>query len=363
MTIQDEVQTKLAQVRALMEQGGIGAVWLRTVNNVAWITGGVDVAVNTAASVGAASVVITATHAVIWTNSIEGPRLRAEDHVEERGFELRVTPWEGRQPVEFGSTLGADVPLVGARDLVRELGLLRARLLPVEVERFRVLGADCAAALQAASERAAPGQSEHAIAAGLAYETRLRGMRPVVVLVAVDERVSQVRHPLPTGKVMERYALLALCGRRDGLTCSVTRLVHFGPLPDDLRRRMDACAEVDAALIAASRPGATLESLFDLAAATYARVGFEGEWQLHHQGGLAGYAPRELLALLGETTALEAGMVCAWNPSITGVKSEDSVLVTESGPPEVLTAGADWPVRPVTVDGMTIARPLIREVT
>ena len=43
-----EVQTKLEQLRALMAEKNLDAVWLRTVNNVAWITGGIDAAVNTA---------------------------------------------------------------------------------------------------------------------------------------------------------------------------------------------------------------------------------------------------------------------------------------------------------------------------
>ena len=75
MEFRTEVQTKLERVRALMAQHRVGALWLRTVNNFAWITGGVDPAVNTASSEGIASVVITEDSATVWTNSIEAPRL------------------------------------------------------------------------------------------------------------------------------------------------------------------------------------------------------------------------------------------------------------------------------------------------
>lgn len=51
----------------------------------------------------------------------------------------------------------------------------------------------------------------------------------------------------------------------------------------------------------------------------------------------------------------------AWNPSITGIKSEDTVLVGETGN-EVLTAIKDWPTLPVTVSGQTLARPAILEI-
>ncbi len=363
MDYRSEVQTKLERVRRLMSEQGIGALWLRTVNNVAWITGGVDAAVNIADTIGVASVVITPERATIWTTTIEGPRLGQEDGVEARGFELRATPWEQPMPIELGSTLGVDVPLDGAKDLSRELQQLRSRLLPVEVERFRTLGSICAGAVNAAIRQVEPGMSEWQIAGLLAGETYARGATPIVTLIATDERIYNYRHPLPTNKMMDKYAMLVLCGRKHGLVCSVTRLIHFGPLPDDLRRKQAACAEVDAAIIAASQPGASLDALFKTLQDAYARVGFAGEWQLHHQGGTAAYGAREFIAVPGETETLEPNMVCAWNPSITGVKSEDSILVPQvGGIPEILTAIDGWPVREIAIDGKTIARPVILEV-
>lgn len=356
-----EVQAKLARVRAIMDAERVGAVWLRTASNVSWITGGVDTAINTADSVGVASVVITDRSATVLTNTIEGPRLAAEDQIEARGFKLEVAPWEGAMPVNFGSTLATDVPLDGAKDISRELKIARAKLLPVEIERFRVLSTLCAEAMGAAIDRVQPGQSEYAIAGALEYETYRRGARPVVVLVATDERIYNVRHPLPTGKAMDKYAMLVLCARSAGLTCSITRLVHFGALPDDLQEKQQACAAVDAAIIAASQPGKTLDELFGVLQTAYDGVGFDGEWKLHHQGGIAGYNPRELLAVPGEKTTLEAGMVCAWNPSITGVKSEDTILVTD-GAPEILTPVVGWPSVAVKVGAQTLERPLIKEI-
>jgi Xaa-Pro aminopeptidase len=358
-----EVQTKLARARMVMKQHNVGALWLRTVNNVAWITGGVDVAVNTADTVGVASVVITQTKASVVTNSIEGPRLAAEDQVEARGFELIMSPWEQATPVEFGSTLGTDVGLSDAKDLSRELSILRSKLLPVEQDRFRALARDCADAMRAAVHRVRPGMSESEIAGILSYETRARNATPIVALIAVDDRIFKVRHPIPTDKVMDNYAMLVLCGRRAGLVCSVTRLVHFGPLSDELRQKQVACAQVDAAVTAASKPGATLDSIFKVIQDAYAQAGFEGEWKLHHQGGTAAYAARELIAVPGEKTALEAGMICAWNPSITGTKVEDTILVTQSGVPEILTAMPGWPMLAVEVGGVTLERPLILAIT
>ncbi len=363
MTIASEVQTKLQRVRNLMDQRGITTLWLRSLNNVAWITGGVDAAVNTAHDMGVASVVITGSSAEVWTNTIEAPRLRDEDQVEERGFGLHVDPWEGPGSVPPTAGLGVDLPFGGAADLSGDLTALRVRLLPVEQDRFRHLGISCGEAMQRSINRVHPGSSEHEIAAALAYEMRIRGVSPIVVLVATDERIFNFRHPLPTNRIMENYAMLVLCGRRYGLVCSVTRLLHFGPLSDDLRQRMEACAQVDAAMIAASQPGASLEHVFHVAQDTYAATGYEGEWKKHHQGGLAGYTARDALGVPGATLQLEPGMVLAWNPSITGTKSEDSVMVPEpGGEPEVLTRMYGWPMREIEINGLRLERPLIMEL-
>jgi hypothetical protein len=96
----------------------------------------------------------------------------------------------------------------------------------------------------------------------------------IVNLVAADERISRYRHPLPTAETVERYAMLVLCFRRAGLMAALTRLVHFGLLPDKLRAKMRAVAEVDAAMIAGTQPGRTLGQMFARARATYATVGY-----------------------------------------------------------------------------------------
>jgi antitoxin VapB len=358
-----ELQTKLGRARAVMNAHHLDALWLRRVENVAWITGGVDVAVNTASTIGVASIVITHDACTVWTNVIEAPRLQDEGRIRERGIDLKAGPWEVPSEVPHAKALGVDFPMPGATDVEGELAHARTRLLPVEQDRFRRLGASCAEAMQHAINRVHPGNTEGEIAAVLSYEARVRNVTPIVVLVATDERIHNFRHPLPTAKIMDQYAMLVLCGRREGLVVSVTRLVHFGALSDDLRRRIEATAEVDAAMIAASQPGASLENVFKVAQQAYARTGFDGEWKKHHQGGLAGYTPREVMAVPGETFRLEPGMVCAWNPSITGAKCEDSMMVAEpGGKPEILTPMYGWPIREIEVNGIRLERPLIMEL-
>jgi Xaa-Pro aminopeptidase len=155
--------------------------------------------------------------------------------------------------------------------------------------------------------------------------------------------------------------MLIMCCRYKGLISSNTRLVHFGRLPDELRHKANVLAKVDAAVIDATRPGVALSEVFHILQAAYAEAGFPDEWQLHHQGGPASYEPREWLATPDTKDVVTLGQVYAWNPSITGTKSEDTILVgsTEN---EVITGFPDWPMITVEVGGRTYQRPDILEI-
>ena len=117
----------------------------------------------------------------------------------------------------------------------------------------------------------------------------------------------------------------------------MTRIVSFGQPPAELVDRVRDAAEVDAAALAASRPGATLGEVFDVLARAYELQGYPDEWRRHHQGGLTGYRGREVFATPGEETVLPDAFAVAWNPSVTGGgKSEDTALASADGV-EVIT--------------------------
>jgi antitoxin VapB len=207
-----------------------------------------------------------------------------------------------------------------------------------------------------------PGLSEYEIAARLELETSARGVLAVATMVACDERVFAYRHPLPTDRRIKRYAMLVLCGRKWGLVCSITRLVHFGPLLPEVQEKAQAVAQVDATFIAETRPGRKLGDIFQEALTAYEAVGYPEEWQRHHQGGSAGYEARETVATPESTEIVTTGQVYAWNPSIRGTKSEDTILIADGGF-EVLTAIPGWPMLEIRVGDQTIPRPAILEIT
>jgi antitoxin VapB len=359
-----ELNIKLERIRGLLVKFDLDALLLRQTGNFAWATCGADSHINTADSMGIASLLITRTDHFVLTNNIEAVRLRQEGGLAEKDWEFQISPWySGKDQISEltrGMKLGADICFPGALDLSNEVAGLRSQLTIEEGKRFRELGALCALGMKQAVDAVRPGMNEYEIAGILAQAIESRNIQAIVQLIATDERISSYRHPLPTAKQLRKYAMLILCGRKWGLICSVTRLVHFGALPAELRLKAEAVARIDAEMIAATRPNNTLGDVFSRARSIYASVGYPDEWQLHHQGGSAGYAPREVTATPASTQPILVGQAFAWNPSITGAKSEDTILVGERSN-EIITEMADWPTTDVQIGDQIIRRPAILE--
>jgi Xaa-Pro aminopeptidase len=366
MAFMSEFEQKQTVIRALLEKHQLDALLLKKVSSFAWATCGAASYVNTATTNGDSQLLITRSGRYLITNNIEMTRLEKEEGLKAQGWEFCSAPWYQANPaldrLAGGLRLGADNLHAAALDLGDEIARLRSYLLAEEHERYRKLCRLSADAMEAAVRAVRPGQTEYRIAARLASESQQRGVQPIVILVASDQRIFDHRHPLPTDKKVERYAMLILCCRYKGLVSSITRLVHFGRLPDELRHKADVLAKVDATLIESTRPGAVLAEIFHQAQAAYAEVGFANEWQFHHQGGPAGYEAREWLATPDSKDVVTLGQVYAWNPSIRGTKSEDTILVGSAGC-EVLTEIPGWPVITVEAGGKSYWRPAILEIS
>lgn len=349
-----------------MRSAGLGCLLLSDHSNVAWLAGGGRSYVNWSTDQGAARVLITPTDVLLLTSNNEAKRLETEEFA---GLPWKVVSylwWSGpadllgellapNGPVGVDSRVpwAPDAMIVGA-----ELARLRVRLSPPAQERARLLGRIVGEAMAAVCQQLRKGESELEIAGRMVGAMVSRGMDVPTCLVAVDDRVFEWRHFLPTSRRLERYAALSVCARKDGLVLSCTRLVHFGPVPEDLRLRLEAVRRIDAELIAATKPGATAGQLFEVARRAYAEVGFPDEWQNHHQGGLAGYRGREWFAAPEGKEIVEAGQIAAWNPTVPGAKSEDTILVGSAGN-EIITESRDYPFLEIPTSHGSVRRPAI----
>jgi Xaa-Pro aminopeptidase len=352
-----EIQTKSNRLSEFLSRHKLDGVLLGHRANFAWITCGKDNYIPSNSQNGVAAILATGRERICFTNTIESPRF-VQEELAGTGIQVVAHPWHdaaaGRKALAKligGRRIAADVSDTGEFDrlgaglqkLPEDFVQLRWSLTAAEVGRYRQGGRLASAAIESACRKISPKMTEHQIAGILDERVRAGGLLPVVTLVAADARLEKFRHPIPTDLRVQRYCMLVTCASLGGLISNITRVVSFEPLTARLKKRQRAVCNVDAAINLSTRPGKTLGQMFAVIQKAYAENGFAGEWANHHQGGSTGYAGREAFAVPGLSTKVLQDQAFAWNPSIAGVKSEDTILCTAEGVEFLTSPSATWP--------------------
>ncbi|WP_418282855.1 M24 family metallopeptidase [Halorubrum sp. DTA98] len=357
-----DLSARAERLDEYLDDRGLEAVWFARPNGFAWLTGG-DNVVDADANVGVAAAGYDGEFCVV-TDNIEAERLADEELPD--AVAVESFPWYvdslADAVAERSRTPAAadfDVPGFESVDAIR----LRQPLTDGDVERYRELGREAAAAVETVCRNLEPEDPEYEVAAGVDISLASRDVNTPIVLVGGADRARSYRHYTPSDDELGAYALVSVTAERGGLYASLTRTVAFDA-PDWLEERHRAAARVEATALAATRAAATgrlgdvgddatatAGDVFEAIQAAYDAVGFDGEWEKHHQGGAAGYAGREWIATPDAVDPVIEPMGYAWNPTVQGAKSEDTHLVT-SDRFETLTKTGQWPthkVEPVDV--------------
>lgn len=332
-----EVAARLDAVRLVLAHRGLAGALLSTRRNFAWLTAGGSNHVVLASEVGAAPVLVTRGRSVVLAPVSEVDRIRDEE-LAGTGLALETVPWEDPGAARAAARRLAGGPVADDAAIEPDLVPTRSVLRPFEVDRLAWLAGVVEDGVDAGLTDAAGATELELCATTLERVARL-GVRAPVLLAAADDRIVRYRHPLPSTAVVRSRAMIVLVGERWGLHVALTRFRELVPPGPELVRRRAAAGKVLDALLAASRPGATLGEAFGAGVAAYAENGFADEWRAHHQGGLIGYQPRERIATPGDPFVLASGMAVAWNPSLAGAKAEATAVLEAAGRLRILTRG------------------------
>lgn len=259
--------------------------------------------------------------------------------------------------LEKENKYAADSERVGFKNLSKELLALRTKLSQEEQLRYKELGLASAIVLEDVVKNIKYGQSELEVAAILHNRFVRKEIDPLVVLIGSDNRAEKYRHPLPTKKLIKKYAVVSICTRKDGLITSATRSVHLGKISTALKKKHQSVTRIDAELIRSTKIGYNLNDILEKGINAYKKEGFKDEWKLHFQGGLTGYSTREKKVNLFTKGIVEEGNAFAWNPTITGVKSEDTFLINKNGEIDIITQTGEFPYLEYIFDDFIIYRP------
>src|SRR5918912_3865030 len=278
-----EIAEKTERLTRMLAAEGLGGVVLVAQPNFAWLTAGGNNGIDASREQGACALLVGADgKRYVLASRIEMARM-LEEELAGAEFEPVEYGWEEEKTsptfiaelatkvIGNGVALGSDLPLgSNVKAIDGAVSRCRYQLTPPELERLKHLGRDAGEVMGAVARSLTQGLKESEIARQMTDALAARGMRSVVTLVAADERIAKYRHPVPTEKTWERVIMLVTCARRHGLIASLSRIVCAGEVSEDLRRRMDASARVNAKLLAATRPGAVGSELYKTAADAYA---------------------------------------------------------------------------------------------
>lgn len=367
-----EVDRKAERVGQLARDRGYAGIVISTQHNFAWLSAGRSIRIDATRETGSGSLLVTADgRRFALANTIESPRMRDET-VAGLGFDVLEYPWTAERadaalPFQIatrvaGGDVATDIVTGAAKNVEAQLSQLRATLVDEEIPRYADFGADAGRVLGDVMRGIEPGATEREIARVVTTAMLGIGAYPNVLLVAADDRIARYRHPVPTGKPWRQRLLVACCPEREGQVVALSRIIAAGAVDDGLRHRTRATGRVFGALLEATVAGATGAEMFAAAARAYAANGFPGEELLHHQGGVIACRSREWVAHPSSGAVAAPPQAFAWNPTITGTKVEETVLLHADNRLELVTASPEWPSFDVDVRGQSIHVPDVLEI-
>lgn len=359
----EEMATKVDRVRAIAREHDLAGVLIKRRDNFAWLTAGGLSYVNAADEAGVGALLVTPDAVHVLADNIESRRLVEEELV---GLDVEVAEYPWHEPdgervtiekLMGSAAVGMDSP-GGGPSVADEIVRARGPMVGPEIDRYRALGSLASRTTEAACRRLQRGMTEDDARAIIEHDFAKLGVRVPVCLIAADQRLTLRRHPIPKGEPIDQRVMVVVCAESKGLIVALTRIVSFEPPDEALAAKHGAVCRIETAALAASQPGRTLGEVFNEIVAAYERTGYAEEWRLHHQGGTIGYAGRDAFAHPASRVAIQADQALAWNPSITGTKSEDTFFLRSTGNVEPITApGPDWPGLDVEHGDLKLRRP------
>ncbi|QEN06741.1 M24 family metallopeptidase [Oceanispirochaeta crateris] len=362
----DEINHKIKLIRTMMKDEAMEAVYIKKQANYSWLTAGGLNQVGIGSEMGAFGLLLTMTSLYCVATNIEATRAKVEERLEEKGFEFLIFSWDDEKgesrsisSIVSPKSIGSDCGM--GKDLNRQIQKLRFSLVDSEIERYRLLGDQVSRSLEEVLFRVKPGDKECSVIGRLTESLWDHRIDYITIFCASDHRITNFRHPIATEKKIEKRVMLGVNARKGGLIVCLTRFLQFGPVDSQLHKQYRDNVEIDCRMIEATVPGTPVNEILKLAVREYSRLGYESEYKNHHQGGSIGYQGRDYRVNFDSPYLVQNNQGFCWNPSISGTKSEDTILAT-NGTPEFITHPCSFPTITVETETDRYIRPDILSV-
>ncbi|MFI3115181.1 MAG: peptidase M24 [Clostridia bacterium] len=362
-----ELKEKLLRIRKMMSEKNLDGVYLKRQDSFSWLTCGRTNYIGIG-EMGLCGLLIKENELHAITNNIEANRMRDEENLEELGFTIHFTTWyenafEGQtiDKLMNNGTVGYDYGTDRGVNVANDIKAMRFSLTEDEIERYKIGGALASRIVEQTLAETYVGQTERDIVGRASEKTRALGLDIVSMMCAGDHRIYNYRHPIATFNPIKERVQLGGNFCYKGLVICCSRFANFVPVTDELQEQYIKNSEVDLVLKLNSIPGNTYVSALEAGKKAYEDRGYGEEFLKHHQGGPISYVARDYRVDFETKGTIQENQAFCWNPSITGTKSEDTVIVNSKGFTEV-SRPIMCPTIDVTVEGKKFTRANIWEI-
>ncbi len=347
-----DIDAKQAALLPILEEMGCEAILLLMPAHVAWFTTGVNVR----------GLIADSERPGVYTNgrqrwlicsNVDTQRLFDEE-LDQLGFQLKEWTWEnGRADllanITSGRKVAADRPFPNLPMAIDKLRPLVRKLSWYEQTAYRELGKSVVHAVEATARNFAHGQTEEEIGGQLAHRLLRHGIEPVATSITANGRGAKYRRPGVASVPVTRTCVIQATGHRDGLYATCSRTVSFQEPSEEFRLAHDLAIKQAALLRSLSLPGVTATAVGEAARGVLAKTAFEFDWRFSQPVYGAGRFPAEELRRGGQEDPLATGQAIVWQPRVGPAAVIDTVIVTTTEPPILITPPEDWPVKRLAV--------------
>jgi len=358
------IRNRIEKLRKILVNTEKEGLLLSREENIAYLTFGARNRITLNTTEGVASILITPEDVFLITNNIEMNRLFAEeipgelhDLFKPVTFKWWQTEYDSLTDLVRMKNLISDTGRYMTKNISTDINTHRYVLSEYEFSTLRSVGQLIDEVFYRLMPKLTSQMTEWDVQGIFFREFFRLGYDPILILVFGEQSARLYRHNLPRNAKLGSHCFVSFCVRHKGLVLSSTRSVLFSE-SQTIREQHEKNCRIDAQLLSFSRPGRKMDELFTQLEQAYATEGFADEWMLHHQGGLAGYKSRELVCTPTTRYTLMEGNCVAWNPTITGTKSEDTAILL-NGQTEIVSFPPDsqWPALEFELSGEKIRRP------
>lgn len=358
---------KLRRVRSFMEQNGYDYVMLMRRDNFGWLTCGGDSKVFRSSEYGMGILLVGRENVRFIAQYMDADRIY-DDELDGLGIEKISLKWYEASPVvkavelTNGKRTAADFDVyqTNVEQKLQKIYALHYPLTESEIALYQEYGRLCDRMLFNIASRIKPGMTEHEIEAEILYDYARENMPVKVLLVSSDERIDKYRHPLASGKKVQKRVLLHPAAEKRGLHLNITRTLYFGEAPRDVLEKQELLNLCEAQAMAMCRPGFNMTDILTERKRIFSEYGCADEWKYHYPGAVSGYQIGSAQPFV-ENCKIESGIPFDLFVTVKGAKVEEMCLSSDDGGIN-LTATGHWPLKTYRYGDREYRLPIILQM-